>query len=157
MGREPVTDRAPGPRVPALAVIVGDDSPDASDALCALVVKALHGAGEIVAKAPEIAKDLIARLDASAPGAHQGVAVLIAPVAGLHEARPALGVWRHRLRGVPPGHDPLQVIFVHLTPRQKGNAVLPSWARRALEDGKVVYRLKSATTGPEALAAMGIE
>lgn len=142
--------------MPPLAVVVGADSPDAADAVRVLVVKALHGAGEIVAKAPEIADELLARFAADGPGARQGVAVMIAPVAGLLEARPALGVWRHRLSAVPPGIDPIQVVFVLLTPRRKGTPVLPSWARRALEDGKVVYRLKSATTEQEALLALGL-
>ncbi|HAZ08346.1 MAG TPA: hypothetical protein DCZ01_07480 [Elusimicrobia bacterium] len=139
-----------------LSVVVGHDSPDALDALRILVVKALHGAGEIVAKAPAISDDLAARLAASGPGARQGVSVLIAPVSGLREGRPALGVWRHCLRGAPPGHEPLQVIFVYLTPLRTGNTVLPSWARRALEDGKVVYRLKNATSVRDALFAMGL-
>ena len=152
-----MTEHARGREASSLAVVVGDDSPDASDALRALVVKALHGAGEIVVKAPEIADDLAARLAAGEPGARQGVAVLIAPVAGLREARPALGVWRHCLRGVPLGHEPLQVVFIWLTPRRTANPVLPSWARRALDDGKVVYHLKSAATVQEALVAMGLD
>jgi hypothetical protein len=139
-----------------LAVVVGEDSPDAADALRLLAVKALHGAGEVAAMAPAVADALAARLAASAPGARQGVAVLSVPVAGLREVRPALGVWRHCLKGVPPGHEPLQVIFVWLTPPRTSGVSLPSWARRALDDGKVVYRLKSAATVREALLAMGL-
>lgn len=139
-----------------LAVVVGDDSPDLAEALRALVLKALHGAGAVVAKAPAIAADLAARLAASGPSARQGVVVLLSPVAVLREARPALGVWRHCLRGVPPGHEPLQVVFIWLVPRLTKGSVLPSWARRALEDEKAVYRLKSATTVREALLAVGL-
>jgi hypothetical protein len=139
-----------------LAVVVGDDSPDAAGALRALAVKALHGAGEVAAKSHEVAEELAARLAASAPGARQGVVVLTVPVVGLSEARPALGVWRHCLKGVPPGHEPLQVIFLWLTPIRTSGSSLPSWARRALEDGKIIYRLKNAATVQEVLLVMGL-
>ncbi|PIR15349.1 MAG: hypothetical protein COV48_14870 [Elusimicrobia bacterium CG11_big_fil_rev_8_21_14_0_20_64_6] len=151
-----MTESARRPGVQHLAVVVADDSPDASDAMRLLAVKALHGAGEVAVKAPKVAVALASRLAASPPGARQGVAVLAVPVAGLRETRPALGVWRHCLKGVPPGHEPLQVIFVWLTPPRTSGASLPSWARRALDDGKVVYRLKSAATVHEALLAMGL-
>lgn len=151
-----MTARARGFGVVHPAVVVSDDAPDLTEALRVLVLKALHGAGTVVAKAPAIAEDLVARLAASGPSARQGVVVLVAPVAELREARPALGVWRHCLRGAPPGHEPLQVIFVWLVPRLTKGSVLPSWARRALEDEKAVYRLKSATTVQEALLAVGL-
>ncbi len=145
--------RGPGTPPP---VLVEDGSPDLAVALRALVLKALHGAGEVVAQAPAIADDLAAGLAASGPRARPGVAILSSLVAGLGEARYALGVWRHCLRGVPQEHEPLQVVFIWLAPKPAKGSALLSRVRRILEDEKAVYRLKGATTVEEALLAAGL-
>lgn len=139
-----------------MAVIVGETEIDLDEAVSILAGKALHGAGEaLLAKIPEIAEALITSMGDVGSDTRRGVAVLRARIGGLKESRPALGVWRRGLRGLPPGQEPVQVLFVWLSPGRAGTLDIPNWARQALSDEKAVYRLKIASDEKQALSAIG--
>lgn len=146
-----------GPGVLRLAVVVGDSEIGLNEAVRLLAGKALHGAGEeLLAKIPSITETLLVSLGDGGSDMRRGVAVLKARIPQLREARPALGVWRRGLKDLPPGQEPLQVLFVWLTPGRVGTLDIPNWARQGLSDDKGVYRLKNAVSAKEAMAALGM-